>query len=114
MCFRRNRRVVVVLDTRTPRYAILFSTDLTLSPLQIYPYYQSRFPIEFLFRDAKQFTGLAACQARTATALHNHFNASLTAVSRIDRRGPGGIPVELRLCVCVIEDQHRFIGLVCV
>lgn len=81
VCFRRNLRVVVVLDTHTQRYAILFSTDLTLSPRQIYQYYQARFQIEFLFRDAKQFTGLTACQARTATALHNHFNASLTAVS---------------------------------
>jgi hypothetical protein len=80
-CFRRNRRVVVVVDTRTQRYAILFSTDLALSPLKIYEYYCARFQIEFLFRDAKQFTGLTACQARTAIQLHNHFNASLTAVS---------------------------------
>ena len=32
--------------------------------------------IEFLFRDSKQFTGLADCQARDLTKLYFHFNAS--------------------------------------
>ena len=36
---------------------------------------------EFLFRDAKQFTGLTDCQARDADRLHFHFNASLTALN---------------------------------
>src|SRR5262249_41519425 len=34
-----------------------------------------------LFRDAKQFTGLADCQARNKTALDFHFNTSLSAVN---------------------------------
>jgi hypothetical protein len=37
--------------------------------------------MEFLFRDAKQYTGLDTCQARSENKLHFHFNASLTAVS---------------------------------
>lgn len=38
--------------------ALLFSTDLALDMLQIYEFYASRFQIEFIFRDAKGFTGL--------------------------------------------------------
>jgi hypothetical protein len=36
---------------------------------------------EFIFRDAKQFTGLTDCQARDAQKLDFHFNASLTALN---------------------------------
>jgi hypothetical protein len=43
-------------------------------------YYQARFQIEFLFRDAKQFTGLMACQARSEEALLKSFNASFAAL----------------------------------
>ena len=35
-----------------------------LRPAEILTFYQLRFQIEFLFRDAKQFTGLTHCQAR--------------------------------------------------
>lgn len=81
---KRTLRVVVVLDQRDPqhpRYALLFSTDLTLNAQTIYRYYKARFQIEFIFRDAKQFTGLCDCQARDADRLHFHFNASLTALN---------------------------------
>ena len=60
---------------------IYFSTDLTMSATDILIYYQSRFQIEFLYRDAKQFTGLEHCQSRKEKRLDFHFNASLTAVS---------------------------------
>ncbi len=48
---------------------ILFSTDLKLAAKDIYRFYKARFQIEFLFRDAKQFTGfvvrlVAAKQSR--------------------------------------------------
>jgi len=59
----------------------LFSTDLELGALEIYRYYKARFQIEFIFRDAKQFTGLSHCQARSTNKLHFHHNASLTAVN---------------------------------
>lgn len=64
----------------TGRYAIFFSTDLGLDATLIYQYYKARFQIEFLFRDAKQHTGLAHCQARSENKMHFHVNASLTAV----------------------------------
>jgi hypothetical protein len=81
---KRTLRVVVVLDQRDPkhpRYALLFSTDLTLDAQTIYRAYKARFQIEFIFRDAKQFTGLTDCQARDADRLHFHFSASLTALN---------------------------------
>jgi len=64
----------------TNRYVILFSTDLELDGLTIYKYYKARFQIEFLFRDAKQFTGLTHCQARSEDKLYFHTNLALTAV----------------------------------
>ncbi len=78
---RRCLRVVVVTHRHTQGRAVLFSTDTDLDPVKLYRYYVARFQIEFLFRDSKQFTGLAHSQARQAQALTFHVNASLTAVS---------------------------------
>lgn len=79
--FKRNLQVVVVVDSQHNRYAVLFSTDVALNALTLYRYYKARFQIEFLFRDAKQFTGLSDCQARSQAKLDCHFNASLSAVT---------------------------------
>jgi len=65
----------------TGRYAVLFSTDLDLPAQKIYLYYKSRFQIEFLYRDAKQFSGLTHCQARNENKMHFHFNTSLTTIN---------------------------------
>lgn len=65
----------------TNRHALFFSTDLKLHAKKIYEYYKIRFQIEFLFRDAKQFTGLNHCQARSKEKIYFHINTSLTAVS---------------------------------
>ena len=78
---RRNLRVVLVVDTRTQRRAVLFSTDTDLDAQTLYRGYKARFQIEFLFRDAKQFTSLSACQARSQAKLHVHFNASMSALT---------------------------------
>jgi hypothetical protein len=40
-------------------------------------YYQNRFQIAFLYRDANQFTGLEQCQARDENKLYFHFNTTL-------------------------------------
>ena len=37
--------------------------------------------IRFIFRDARQYTGLADCQARSAQAIDTHVNASLLALN---------------------------------
>lgn len=60
---------------------LYFCTDLTLTAQDIVKYYQNRFQIEFLYRDANQFTGLEHCQARDKEKLHFHFNTALTTVS---------------------------------
>lgn len=60
---------------------LFFSTDLEMSGLKILKYYQARFQMEFIFRDAKQFTSLQHCQARSSNKLHFHINASLTSTS---------------------------------
>jgi hypothetical protein len=64
-----------------PGYALLFCTDTQLDAVTIYRYYKARFQIEFIFRDAKQFTGLNHCQARRQESLDFHFNASLSALN---------------------------------
>jgi Transposase DDE domain len=81
---KRKIRIVYLVDQRNtdkPRVALLFSTDTTLAPLRLYEYYKSRFQIEFIFRDAKQFTGLCDCQSRQQQSLDFHFNASLAALN---------------------------------
>lgn len=65
----------------TNRCAFFFSTDLNIAAKSIYQFYKARFQIEFLFRDAKQFTGLTHCQARSKNKIHFHVNTSLLAVS---------------------------------
>lgn len=81
----REVRVVIVdcLDDKkkTQNRKVFFSTDLTLSPQDIVGIYTSRFQIEFLFRDSKQFTGLTNCQARNKEALAFSFNMSLSSIN---------------------------------
>lgn len=79
--FNRIFKVVLLLNTKTNKYVLLLSTDVELDARLITKYYQLRFQIEFIFRDAKQFMGLNDCQARDENKLDYHFNASLTAVN---------------------------------
>lgn len=60
---------------------IFICTDLEFPAQDIWPWYKSRFQIEFLYRDAKQHTGLENTQSRHPKAIEYHFNMSLTAVS---------------------------------
>jgi len=61
--------------------ALLASTDFSLSGKKMLRYYKSRFQIEFIFRDAKQFAGLNHCQARNEQALNFHFNTSIASIN---------------------------------
>jgi hypothetical protein len=84
LSLKRRIRLAVLVDTRTPGktgWVLLFSTDVNLDAEQILINYQARFQIEFIFRDAKQFTGLADCQSRNAQKLDFHFNAALCALN---------------------------------
>jgi len=77
---------VVILDCiedgkKTQTRKVFFSTDTSLKPMDIINIYTSRFQIEFLFRDSKQFMGLTHCQARNKEALGFAFNISLTSIN---------------------------------
>jgi Transposase DDE domain len=77
-------RLALLVNTENPNktgFVLLFSTDLDLDARKILEYYHSRFQIEFIFRDAKQFTGLCDAQTRDPQKLDFHFNASLTALN---------------------------------
>ncbi len=74
-------KVVYVTSKNRQGYAILLSTDTQMEGAKILRYYQLRFQIEFLIRDAKQHAGLEECQARSETKPYNHFNMSLMTVS---------------------------------
>ena len=86
-------RVVLLLCDKVPgkpRYVLLFSSDVEQNAMDVYRFYRARFSysrarfqMEFLFRDAKQWTGLSDCQARDEKALHFHFNAALSAVNLV-------------------------------
>lgn len=78
-----NIKVVIAefeCKTKTVR-KILFSTDTELSAAEILRLYHARFQIEFLFRDAKQNTGLEDWQSTDTDRLSFGYNASLTAVN---------------------------------
>jgi Transposase DDE domain len=68
-------------DTSVKSYKIYVCTDIRLTALLIKEYYQARFQQEFLIRDAKQFTGLQDCQARSTNKIEYHANTALTAIN---------------------------------
>ena len=80
---KRNIKLVYeqTLKNKVESYLLFFSTQLDDDAIEILKIYKTRFQIEFLYRDGKQFTGLDDCQARSENKLHFHFNASLTAVT---------------------------------
>jgi len=80
---KRDINLVIVYTNKKDKWShkLYFSTDLELSAELLLKYYQTRFQIEFIFRDAKQHTGLNHCQARSKNKLHSHFNTALTAVN---------------------------------
>jgi len=82
--FKRDIKLAVAVfykDEKEVARKLYFSTDLNQGGEKIVRYYRSRFQIEFLYRDAKQFTGLTSCQGRSENKLDFHFNAALTAVN---------------------------------
>jgi len=76
----RDLLIVIKVD-RSGHRRILCSTDLTLSVTQVLELYELRFQIEFLFRDAKQHTGLGHAQTLDSHGQEHFANASLCAVN---------------------------------
>ena len=75
---------------------VYFSTNNELEAAEIFEIYQTRFQIEFVYRDAKQRTSLTSCQARNKEKLYFHFNMSLTAVNVAKIVHWYSIPIESR------------------
>lgn len=80
---KREINLVVARTKKKGKWAhrLHFATDLEMQAKDILEMYGARFQIEFLFRDAKQHTGLDHCQARAPEKLHFHWNAALTSVN---------------------------------
>ena len=80
-----GRRIQLVCLVRIvdgkERYILLFSTDVTLSTRHILDYYRARFQIEFIFRDARPYTGMVDSQSRNLDAIDAQVNGSLTALN---------------------------------
>lgn len=84
-CLKRVVRLVSVEylkgDGSRQSHKLYFSTNAERTYEWILQRYALRFQIEFLFRDAKQFTGLTHCQSTNPVKLENHLNLALGAVS---------------------------------
>lgn len=84
VCLKRTIIVVKVSKLKndgTTMDVLMFSTDLTMAPIDIYEYYTARFQIEFVIRDAKQYTGLTHCQSRNKDRINFHLNMSFSAIN---------------------------------
>ena len=83
--FKRWLKVVLMHETdkdgQVQRVKIFASTNLDLPGYDIFNFYKCRFQIEFLYRDAKGYTGLEHCQSRNEARMNFHHNLSLTDVS---------------------------------
>ena len=96
---KRNIRLVHVTYTSNKgkqTRKLYFCTDTEMDALDILDCYRSRFQIEFLYRDGKQYTGLTDSQARSKNKLNFHFNAALTAINIAKVKHWLHLPKEMR------------------
>ena len=84
------------------------TTDLAITADKILEYYQTRFQIEFLYRDGKQHTGLNDCQARSQNKLDFHFNMSLTTINIAKISHWLSIPKEKRKSFSMADIKTRY------
>ena len=75
---------------------IIIGTDIQMDAMVMCKYYGLRFQVEFLIRDAKQYTGLEDCQARDKQKLDTHFNIAMTVVSVAKAAYYLSVPAEQR------------------
>lgn len=82
-CLKRRIRAVMlrVQRGRKTGIALIYSTNTELEAMKIIRYYKARFQIEFIFREAKQYTGLMDCQSCRKEAIHTQINASFSALN---------------------------------
>ncbi len=75
-----GRRLRVVVLVKGEACVVLCSTDAEQPAEEIVAFYRLRYQLEFVIRDAKQYTGLAQCQARGKAKLSFHVSLSVAAV----------------------------------
>lgn len=82
-CLKCRIRVVMLRVQHGTKIGIslLYSTDTELDAMTIIKYYKARFQIEFIFREAKQYTGLMDCQSCRKESIHTQINASFAALN---------------------------------
>ena len=83
-----NRRAIAIdpiyiskSGKKTPSVGYFFSTDIVMNAIDILDVYRTRFHIEFLYRDSKQFTGLCNCQSGDVKEMDFAFNMSLSTIN---------------------------------
>jgi hypothetical protein len=76
--YRKEVRLVIWVMPNG-KHKLFFSTKTSMSGEEMLCTYRSRFQIEFCFRDAKQYTGLAHCQARHKNQLDFSYNTSFAS-----------------------------------
>jgi len=77
------RLVMVCTPNKKGKWShkLYFSTHTDQDWQEVLEFYRLRFQIEFLYRDAKQYTGLNDCEARSVNKFAFHVNAALTAIN---------------------------------
>ena len=97
------------------KWQIYFSTDQTLSTVDVLEYYRTRFQLEFCFRDSKQYAGITNCQSTDFRKLAVHFNASLTAINLAKAACKRmGIPYSISSCKSMIHNAYMLERFICV
>lgn len=102
----RNIRLVI---WKMPKGStkLFFSTDTQMSGADVVEYYKTRFQIEFVFRDSKEFTGLCDSQARDLDKMDFAFNASLcsTNIAKV-LRYQSGVDISMARLKSLMVNQY--------
>lgn len=108
--WKRQLRVVVVQwlgkTGKVTGYAVLFSTAVTMPAHEVVALYRSRFEIELVFRDAKQFLGSQDVQLRSRQGIEAHWNIVMLTLNlcRLEALREAGGGQDL---VFSLEDRKR-------
>jgi len=97
--FSQLSRIVIVALPRHQR-AVLLSTDLALSPVEIIERYAMRFSLEIAYREPKQRFGWGHYQVRSRQAIERHVALSFVACS-------------LTTLLLVLRDDQQMVGETC-
>lgn len=111
--WKRAAKVVIqhLLNAQTGEiigHRIYASTDIELPGQKLVHAYRCRYQQEFLFRDAKQHTGLEHGQARSWQKIDFHLNMSMTAVSVAKAAHHLDLPADQRGAFSMADIKTRY------